>query len=66
MIRKDILFLDRRVHAPDAIKVSVVPVSTIPAVGARTDVLADPKVILWSMPTNSLDGEVAVIGLFCV
>ena len=42
-------------------RVSVVPVSTMPAVLDRRVVV--PYVILWSMPTNSLEGEVVVIGL---
>ena len=47
---------------PDAMRVSVVPVSTMPAVRDRMLVDA-PYLIDWSMPTNSFAGAVEVIGL---
>ena len=39
------------------------PVSTIPAVEERMDVV--PNVTVWSIPQNSFAGEVPVSGLFC-
>ena len=42
----------------------VVPVSVTPEVEARTvGPSVDPKVMDWSIPTNSFAGEVEVIGL---
>ena len=51
-------------NAPVAIRVSVVPVSTIPAVSERMFV-DEPYRIDWSMPKNSDAGNVSVIGLRC-
>lgn len=48
---------------PDAMRMRVVPVSVMPDVAGRTVVPAPPKVMLWSIPTNSLAGAVDVIGL---
>ena len=42
----------------------MVPVSVTPEVDARTvGPSVDPNVMDWSIPTNSLAGEVEVIGL---
>ena len=46
-----------------AMRIKVVPVSTMPAVVSRIVVFEDPYVIDWSMPQNSLAGEVVVSGL---
>lgn len=49
------------IYLPNAFElssVSVVPVSTIPAVCGMIGVDAEPNVILWSIPQNSLAGDV--------
>ena len=51
-----------RYDAPVAICMSVVPVSTIPAVSDRMFVLV-PYRICWLIPQNLLEGLVVVIGL---
>lgn len=48
---------------PVAMSNKVVPVSMIPAVEDSKGVPAVPYVIDWSMPTNSLAGDVVVKGL---
>ena len=49
-------------HAPVAMRMSVVPVSTMPAVEDRMFVDA-PYLMDWLMPKNSEAGDVRVIGL---
>lgn len=46
-----------------AMRIKVVPVSTMPAVLSRIGVFEEPYVMDWSMPQNSLAGEVVVSGL---
>lgn len=50
-------------YIPVAIRTRVVPVSTIPDVMGRIELRAAPYVIDSSIPTNSLEGEVEVMGL---
>ena len=53
-----------QVNVPVARRVSVVPVSVIPEVAGKTVVPSgEPKVMVWSIPTNWFAGEVEVIGL---
>jgi hypothetical protein len=55
------LCLGETSHVPVAIRISVVPVSTIPAVVERMVVV--PYLMDWSIPQYSLAGDVVVAGL---
>lgn len=62
-MRKEAERARRSEGLPDAMRTSVVPVSTIPAVDDK--MLAPPYVMLWSTPKYKLAGEVAVSGTAC-
>jgi hypothetical protein len=51
------------IDVPVARRISVVPVSAIPAVEGRIESRLEPYEIDWSKPTNSFEGEVAVMVL---